>query len=205
VFRLLRTWVPKPLQSNVFVGAYSGAIWTKLDSQDPIPPTERDSGLQAAYNTLINSPLRPLANIELRPKQLTVTPRVKYVSARSLLTPVQELLYNIHEGHLKIHLSGHSIDINPAKYSKASTVKQLRNHTGAEVLVIGDQGQSPGNDFEMLMETKFSLSVDSVSSAPDRCWHLAPCNDRGPILLERYFDRFQIKNDCFTVRVADNE
>jgi hypothetical protein len=134
--------------------------------------------------------------------QLTITPNVKYVSAQRLFTPIQELLHNTHEECLHIHLSGHSIDIIPARCSKASTVQQLKKHIGAEVLVIGDQGKAYGNDFEMLAETKFSLSVDSVSSAPDRCWHLAPCSDRGPVLLKRYLDRFQIKNDCFTVEVT---
>jgi len=205
IFDLLRGWVPESLQSNVFIGAYSGATWIALDSQDPIQPAGQDPDLQAAYNTLIGSPLRLFAGIELRPLQLTITPHVKYMNARSLLTPVQELLHNTHEGRIHIHLSGHSIDIIPAICSKASTVRQLRKHTGAEVLVIGDQGQAPGNDFEMLAETQFSLSVDSVSSAPDRCWHLAPCSDRGPMLLKRYLDRFKIKHDYFTVEVTPNE
>jgi len=205
IFKLLCDWVPKSLQSNVFVGAYSGATLDTLDSQYPIQPSEQNSDLQAAYNKLMCSPLHSFATIDLRPLQLTITSHVKILSIRRLLTLVQELLHNTYEGCLHIHLSGHSIDIIPAKCSKASTVQQLKKHIGAEVLVIGDQGQAPGNDFEMLAETKFSLSVDSVSSAPDRCWHLAPCGERGPILLEKYLDRFKIKDDYFTVKVANDE
>jgi len=205
IFKLLCDWVPKSLQSNVFVGAYSGATWVTLDSQNPIQPVEQDPDLQAVYDKFINSPLHSFADIELRPLQLTITPHLRYMSAHSLLTPVQELLHNTHEGRIHIHLSGHSIDIIPAKYSKASTVQQLRRHIGDEVLVIGDQGQAPGNDFEMLAETKFSLSVDSVSSASDRCWHLAPCGDKGPALLKRYLDRFQINYEYFTVKAVYDE
>jgi len=205
IFKLLCSWVPKSLQSSVFVGAYSGGTWVALDSQDSIQPTEQDPDLQNVYNKLKSLPLYSFTDIDLRSLQLTITPNVKYINARSLLIPIQELLYNTYEGRLHIHLSGYSIDIIPAKCSKASTVQQLRKHTGVEVLVIGDQGQAPGNDFEMLAETKFSLSVDSVSSAHDRCWHLAPCNERGPTLLKKYLDRFQVKDDYFTVKVFHNE
>ena len=202
IFKLLCSWVPKSLQSSVFVGAYSGGIWVALDSHYSIQSAEQDPDLQDVYNKLTSLPLYSFTNIDLRPLQLTITPNSKYISARSLLIPIQELLYNTHEGRLHIHLSECSIDIVPAKYSKALTVQQLRKHTGAEVLVIGDQGQAPGNDFEMLAETKFSLSVDSVSSAHDRCWHLAPCSDKGPMLLERYLDKIQIKDEYFTVKVT---
>jgi len=202
IFSLLCNWVPKSLQSRVFVGAYSGGIWVALDSHLSIKPAGQDPDLQDAYNKLTSLPLYSFTDIDLRPLQLTITPNSKYISARSLLIPIQELLYNTHEGRLHIHLSGHSIDIVPAKYSKALTVQKLRKHAGAEVLVIGDQGQAPGNDFEMLAETKFSLSVDSVSSAHDRCWHLAPCSDKGPMLLERYLDKIKIKDEYFTVKVT---
>lgn len=205
IFKLLCNWVPKSLQSCVFIGAYSGGTWVSLDSQNSIQHTEQDPDLQDVYNKLISLPLYSLASVDLRPLQLTITPNVKYVNARRLLIPIQELLHNTHEERLHIHLSKYSIDIIPAKCSKASTVQQLKKHTGAEVLVIGDQGQAPENDFEMLAETKFSLSVDSVSSAPDRCWHLAPCNDRGPSLLKRYLDKFQVKDNYFTVKAAYDE
>ena len=205
IFRLLCGWVPESLQSRVFIGAYSGATWVTLDSLDSIQPVEQNPYLKNAYDKLKSSPLDSCVVMDMRPLQLTITPHAKCISARSLLTSVQELLHNTHEGNLNIHFSMHSIDIIPAVCSKASTVKNLKNHVGAEVLVIGDQGQAPGNDFEMLAETKFSLSVDTVSSAPDRCWHLAPCSDRGPMLLKRYLDRFQVNHDYFSVKVTNNE
>ena len=205
IFNLLNNWIPKTFQPNVFVGAYSGATWVALDAPGKVKPIEQNLDLLAAYDILSSSPLHMLTNIELRPMQLTITPKIKYMRARNILIPVQELLHNSNGKCLRIYLSGHSIDIIPATYSKALTVKNLKNYTGAEVLVIGDQGQAPGNDFELLAETKYSLSVDRVSSAPDRCWHLAPCNDRGPMLIKRYLDRLQIKQDCFTVKVTNNE
>ena len=51
-------------------------------------------------------------------------------------------------------------------------------HDGACVLSVGDKGQWPGNDYELL-NTPYSLSVDEVSADPDTCWNIAPAGHRG--------------------------
>jgi len=76
--------------------------------------------------------------------------------------------------------SGHSIDILAPGVSKLSVVQRVCAEADAaitEVLCIGDQGCWPGNDHELL-GVQHSLSVNATSSAPERCWNLAPIGVR---------------------------
>jgi hypothetical protein len=192
----MKQWVPEELQNLVFVGAYSGATWTTLDTSDGLRQARQDADLKKAHDLLAVTPVAGLASLDLRPRQLSIRPSAWGVTARGLITAVQEYL---HAEPLRVHLSGHSIDITPRTSSKATAVANLRNAVNGEVLVIGDQGQAPGNDYEMLASSQFSLSVDTVSSEPDRCWHLAPCATRGPALLAEYLKSLRLNNGTFGV------
>ena len=65
---------------------------------------------------------------------------------------------------------------------------------GLDVLAIGDQGHLGGNDFELLAATELSLSVDTCSPDPTRCWNLDLSGQRGPDVLVRYLDAVQLES-----------
>jgi hypothetical protein len=73
------------------------------------------------------------------------------------------------------------VDILDLDVSKTQVVEVLRkkiNDVKSNILIIGDQGQYEGNDFELL-NLPYSLSVDKISSSPITCWNLSPIGLRG--------------------------
>ncbi len=83
--------------------------------------------------------------------------------------------------NIKITQSGHSVDILDPDVSKTQVVEVLRkkiNDGKSNILIVGDQGQYGGNDFELL-SLPYSLSVDKISSSPTTCWNLSPIGLRG--------------------------
>jgi hypothetical protein len=47
-----------------------------------------------------------------------------------------------------------------------------------DILIVGDQGQPSGNDFDLL-NRPYSLSVDKVSPSLSHCWNISPAGWRG--------------------------
>lgn len=194
IFALLGRWVPTDLQRLVFVGAYSGATWNALDSGHLLEEGEPDPDIVEASRRLRCFPLNDVAKIETRGHQITLTPLTPKVTARSLIPSVQDHIRGVDDLEVRIRASGHSVDITGSKANKARTLMRLSDLVGAPVLAIGDQGQHPGNDVGLLAATPFSLTVDRASGDFSRCWHLDPCNTRGPELLAKYLQRATFRN-----------
>jgi hypothetical protein len=93
---------------------------------------------------------------------------------------------------LKVVESGHSVDVVPRATSKRAVVDHLGADLG-HVLLIGDQGEVGGNDFELLSYSDLSLSVDRVSADGSRCWNLSDDGTAGPALLARYLRAVQTR------------
>jgi hypothetical protein len=74
---------------------------------------------------------------------------------------------------------------------KSSVLREMSNRSDEDILVIGDQGQTDGNDFDLLSATTSSLSVDRTSLDPTRCWNLDQWGTNGPQLLVRYLKAVQ--------------
>ena len=116
--------------------------------------------------------------VELRPYQLTISVNDKEKWNKARLV-IQSIVAQYADDNIKFVESSHSIDIIVKPYaSKLNLVKacnELNNKRGllTTSLCIGDRGQWPGNDFELL-SSPFSLSVDEVSRDPDTCWNLSP-------------------------------
>jgi fructoselysine-6-P-deglycase FrlB-like protein len=102
---------------------------------------------------------------------------------------------------IQIVQSTHSIDILAPGISKQSLVTAItgrlgHHHRKPAILCIGDCGQWPGNDFDLLRHP-FALSVDQVSSDPITCWNLAPPNSRHVEACLFYLRHFEVDSGAF--------
>ena len=95
---------------------------------------------------------------------------------------------------LKVLKSGHSVDVVPSWTSKRAVADNV-DVEPSEVLLIGDQGEVGGNDFELLSYSDLSLSVDRVSADGSRCWNLSEEGVSGPTLLVRYLQAIQTRRN----------
>jgi hypothetical protein len=83
------------------------------------------------------------------------------------------------EPTLNILASSHSVDVVPGSTNKMAVMEAL-DVGERDFLAVGDRGDPEGNDFELLNAVRWSLSVDRVSAALDRCWNLSPPGRSGP-------------------------
>lgn len=201
IFPMLQRWIPATFQQLVFVGAYSGATWRSLDDAEEPMEDEPDPYIIEAARRLDRFPITTVAAVEVRPNQITVTPHTSRVTPRSLVPSVQELVRGTDDLQVRIRASGHSVDITGAKANKARVVAKLSEFVRAHVLAIGDQGQHPGNDVTLLAATPYSLTVDRASGDFSRCWHLDPCDTRGPELLASYLQRTTVSNGKMRIEI----
>lgn len=94
--------------------------------------------------------------------------------------------------------SSHSLDIVPANVSKRALVSAAEGlagnlNTPKCALCIGDRGEWPGNDYELL-SSPYSLSVDYVSPDPNSCWNISPAGHRGVQATLDYINAIDIKD-----------
>lgn len=198
----LRRRVPRELWDRVVVGYYNGSDIGGL-GDDSLPDRSRpaDSALASLDGLLRGDPrLRSLITPpELRPRQLSFSARGNVAAAwRSL----SDLLATPEYGSLRAVCSSHSIDVLSPGVGKTAVVERVRRHAGldvdAPVLCIGDRGDYPGNDFELLREP-CSLSVDEVSPDPRTCWNLAPPGIRGVAAAGWYLAAIALAGATFGV------
>jgi hypothetical protein len=96
----------------------------------------------------------------------------------------------------KLVRSSHTLDFLAPSVSKLSLVKTIALATGnseTPILCIGDKGEWPGNDFELL-SWEYSLSVDEISPDPESCWNLAPFGHRNVQATMDYLKAMVIEN-----------
>lgn len=101
--------------------------------------------------------------------------------------------------------STHSLDILAPEVGKRRLVnamrERLRDCQRRDILIIGDQGEWPGNDYELLAEP-FSLSVNEVSPAPDTCWNVLPSGLRGAQGVLWYLAQLRIGSRGFSFKTT---
>lgn len=205
VRKALRTALPKQFWSSVIIGYYNGADVGHLND-DSCPNTEIKPNKKLAF---IESEIKglglPWTNLEmkLRPHQLTIetSDNNNWETIRKI---AQNLAITHSDGELQLLESSHSIDIvvgkkatkmNVVNYCKELSTKTNKNNN---CLTIGDKGQWPGNDFELLA-TPYSLSVDEVSSHPDSCWNLSEVGFSGSMATISYLNKIQLKKSSFKI------
>lgn len=197
----LRAKLPQRLWDQLTVGYYNGASIAPLsDSTHPdvtSPPHESLSGL---YETLRSTPpVGGAADLTLRPLQLTLE-----IHDAAFVPLVWRLVLSacLKEGRVGAVLSTRSIDVLAPGVTKMAVVERLAAGLdgGTSVLCVGDRGEWPGNDFELLRRP-LSLSVDEPSPAADAGWNLVPPGVRGAAAAAHYLDGMRPAGGGFRIRL----
>jgi D-arabinose 5-phosphate isomerase GutQ len=175
----LHSKIPVKYHSNVVVGYYNCAdIGTLKNDHLPNKKGVNNELLQDIFQLIKSYPFPASVCPELKPNQVTVEIKDKkgWVKVRSIII---DLVLSKNYLGIQILESSHSIDIidqastcktNILAYCNKLAKKNLKTQN---CLCIGDKGQWPGNDYQLL-SSSYSLSVDEVSSLSEMCWNLAP-------------------------------
>lgn len=191
--------IPKSYWNKIIIGYYNGADIGSLND-DSCPNTKVTPNKKLSHlNEYIKSLELPYSDlkIKLRPFQLTIE-----VSDPNNWKMIKNIIQNIvmskSDGELQLLESSHSIDVVVRnKASKLNVVKKVIEVSGnSNCLTIGDKGQWPGNDFELL-STPFSLSVDDVSAHPDSCWNISSIGSKNSEATIEYLKRIKLSNGKF--------
>lgn len=195
--------IPKAYWKNIIIGYYNGANIGSLND-DSCPNTELKPNLKLSnIEAVIKSLKLPYSElkIKLRPFQLTIE-----TCDASIWNMIKKIVQNIvmvsSDGELQLLESSHSIDVVVRdKASKLNVVNKCIELSKSEnCLTIGDKGQWPGNDYELL-STPNSLSVDDVSAHPDSCWNLTRDGWKSTQATMSYLQRISVKKNYFNFSV----
>jgi len=174
----LRKIIDKQYWDRLHIGYYNASeIGLLCDDRCPdLSSTESDS-LKALADAVSTHPvISQLAICRARASQISVRPKSP-ASADLLWRLLQSLAQSYGIVALR---SSHSIDLLHPNTSKRLLLWHLSSilPSGVEVMPLGDKGQWPGNDYDLL-NAPYSLSVDEVSADPSTCWNLAPVGHKG--------------------------
>lgn len=192
----LRKVLPKALWDKVLLGYHNGSdIGCLSDDSHPLSSGAPRNSLKPVAYALQQHPIvSRLAECKSSRDQISVRP----ISRTN-----EELVWRLVQQLAQIHgfaalRSSHSIDVLHPEVSKCSLLIRIRGllGEGSNVLSIGDKGQWPGNDYDLLNAT-CSLSVDEVSADPDTCWNIASPGHRGVQALLDYFGWIQLGDASF--------
>jgi hypothetical protein len=171
----LRQGIKKNRWGLVQVAYYNGSDMRPLSFELlPSEGTVAGNGLEPAMEVLRLHPHLRHAKIEMRKSQFTVSAAPRF-SPLMLHELVSDLLPPKAFPGLNIVASAHSVDVLAPGVSKVIPLKN--GMPDAKFLCIGDSGERPGNDFDLLQEPA-SLSSHRTSQRLDSCWHIAPAGSR---------------------------
>ena len=170
--------IPESSWNNILIGYHNGAeIGVLSDTTQPPEDTEVSEALRPIWRLLSSDP-RTAKYAMLRQSAGQITIRPKEGAEEMVLRIVRHYAAKCGIPAVK---SSHSLDLLAPGVGKRCLVNAVRERlrdSSHQVLVIGDQGEWPGNDYELLAEPH-SLSVDRVSPDPTTCWNLLPPGVRG--------------------------
>lgn len=196
--------IPKGYWEKIVIGYYNGSdVGILKDELHPDKNTAPDPVLKEVSEILdANNFFKRIAEYTLRPKQLTVLPiRITvWDEARRILF---DIISKNNLPGIRILESSHSLDIVSANVSKRALISAVEEMAGDRnkpkcALCIGDRGEWPGNDYELL-SSPYSLSVDYTSPDPKSCWNIAPAGHRGVQATLDYINSIDIKDTYFQI------
>lgn len=187
----LRKKIPRQYWNRVVIGYYNGGIIGELsDSKELTTLSENNHNLIKLAQEFDKE--FPDMEYDLRPVQITIMlNKIENMEYKRL---IMEKVANYSE--LKLFFSEHSIDIIPVKSSKLNIISDQN----IKSLCIGDSGHFLGNDYELLT-SKYSLSVNHVSSSISSCWNYAPIGLKDIKATLYYLERISIGEKTFTIKV----
>ena len=195
----LRQIIDKKYWEKILVGNYNGAVILPINEEPSKSDKLFSNDLRIADILLKDDLLlKNHTKIETRSRQISVS-FSSWSHKKSLINRISEILNGLHQ--LRIVHSEHSLDIIDSDVSKRNVIKALKTLIGGKVtniLVIGDQGQFGGNDFEMLNQP-FSLSVNRISTSLTTCWNLSPFGLRGCKATLSLLKAIEIKDKTFQI------
>jgi fructoselysine-6-P-deglycase FrlB-like protein len=162
------------------IAYYNGSeVGNLADNSYPradIPPMEPFNSLGKCIES--DPILAAYSSITLRAQQITLEPHDGVAVTwlwREVLRAVSE-----HGRCAKVIHSSRSVDVVSQVASKTALLESFvqRGISQDAILCIGDLGQFPGNDFELLRNSS-SVSCYETSGAADACWNFAPVGFRG--------------------------
>lgn len=192
--------IPKKFWGNILVGYYNGsAIGLLNENNIPNKSANAPENLLKLYEEL--DPKNYSVPIErtLRPYQLTIQPKDLNDWGKAKQHIIQ-LIKVLGFSNIEFLESSHSIDIvfkpMASKLNMIAKCEAIASAKGLpkDCLCIGDRGQWPGNDYELL-STPYSLSVDEVSSSPESCWNISDSGIRNIPATLRYLEMIHIKKN----------
>lgn len=199
----LQKIIPEKYWPKVLIGYYNCSDIGEL-SNDEIPSQmhTNDQKLLNLIDFLENHKIISKKNITSRSKQITLED-VDF-NAVELISKIRSVDSTILE-NIKIVESTHSVDLLSNNVSKLELVKFVRNKISNEydILCIGDRGNWPGNDFELL-SFPYSLSVGEVSDDYETCWNLLPDQTCGELGVLNYTEKLSYADDYCSICIRLN-
>ncbi|MBC8146905.1 MAG: HAD hydrolase family protein [Bacteroidetes bacterium] len=198
--------IPNKFWGNIIIGYYNGSQIGKL-KDNSMPNTEMtpDKSLSNLTKHLSDFTNKHDVSLTLRPQQLTLEDN-NSIDWENTKNCIFQELQKLNLNDLKIVQSGHSIDIIPRDVSKLNIIPHCvqsanNNNLPSVCICIGDKGQWPGNDYELL-STEYSLSVDEVSLCQESCWNIADTGIRNTEATISYLQRIQTKEGFMQFKIT---
>ena len=200
----LRSSIAEKYWSTFMIGYYNGSEIASLsDDAKPVAGDVAEAMLGEASNLLLDDDVvKVLANITVRPRQITLEPSHETYMA-ILWRETNRCLAQM-SGFVKVVHSSRSVDVISTSTSKCSLIERITSvlPANSKVLCIGDQGRYPGNDFELLSHP-YSLSSDLCSLSLNSCWNFAPVGYRGVQATEYYLQKLQCSRGLLKLRLPE--
>jgi hypothetical protein len=184
LWRDLRSWLPQHLWDRVELGLYNGTIRGSL-AEDIVVSSEHDPALTELFLRLSKHALGKSVRTDRRPTQISLEPGGD-LDLQALVLLVTDIATQSPSLPVRLVRSAHSVDVIPSGAAKHAVLDVVAARSGGAILAIGDQGQTGGNDHDLLAATWSTLSVDMCSGDPTRCWNLLDRSETGPTGLVRY-------------------
>lgn len=199
----LKKVIPQILWEQVIIGYYNGTIILPLSADLPGMEQVQEPVLKELEAVIRASPYKYLP-ITSRTYQLTITTSNESTS-QEVMSLLNSYLQLQRINTAIVLTSGSSVDVivNGSKTNVIKHCQQLAEsrQIPGECLCIGDKGNYPGNDFDLLA-SPFSLSVDEVSADLKTCWNLSGLGVRNEQAFIDYLSRITYHSHFFKIEFS---